>query len=85
MNDTHFRALNSPLAFVSCLGINNFKARSLLFLPFANGFQGFAFLLVVLRSRDHNNLHSRVKRHALEKPSCTCGNCSNYFHGKSKY
>ena len=66
MNDTYFRALNSLLAFVSCLGINNFKARSFPFLPFANGFQGFAFLLAV-RSRDHNNLHSRVKRHALEK------------------
>ena len=66
MNDTYFRALNSPLAFVRCLGINNFKARSLPFLPFANGFQGFAFLLVV-RSRDQNNFHSRVKRQALEK------------------
>ena len=66
MNDTYFKALNSPLALVRCLGINNFKARSLPFLPFANRFQGFALVLVV-RSRDHNNLHSRVKRHAVQK------------------
>ena len=66
MNDTYFTAFNSPLVFVRCLGINNFKARCLPFLPFVNRSQGFAFPLV-LRLRDHNRLHICVKRHALEK------------------
>ena len=47
MNETYFRALNSPLPFCCNLFrhqvINNSEARSLPLPAIANGFQGFTF------------------------------------------